>query len=92
MWEIIVNEWRYLARNKILISVSLAFILVLFISIFLGILQTNKQAAYYDLSKDKIRKKWENIDNINPHGAAHYGTYVFKPNNLLSSLDEGVNS
>ena len=29
---------------------------------------------------------------MNPHGAAHYGTYVFKPNTLLSSLDDGVNN
>ena len=29
---------------------------------------------------------------MHPHGAAHYGTYVFKPANLLSSLDEGVSS
>ena len=29
---------------------------------------------------------------MNPHSAAHYGTYVFKSPNLLNSLDEGVNS
>ena len=66
--------------------------LILFLSVFLGVLQTNNQFKYYETSKDEIRKKWENIDNMNPHGAAHYGTYVFKPQNLLSSLDEGVNS
>ena len=29
---------------------------------------------------------------MNPHSAAHYGTYVFKPINVLTNLDEGVNS
>ena len=92
MWKIILNEWTYLVRNRILISVSFCFVLILFLSVFLGVLQTNNQFKYYETSKDEIRKKWENIDNMNPHGAAHYGTYVFKPQNLLSSLDEGVNS
>lgn len=92
MWKIILNEWTSLVRNRILITVSFSFIFVLFLSVFLGVLETNKQSKYYQVSKDELRKKWENIDNMNPHGAAHYGTYVFKPHNLLSSLDEGVNS
>ena len=28
----------------------------------------------------------------NPHSAAHFGTYAFKPNSILNSLDEGVNA
>lgn len=29
---------------------------------------------------------------MNPHRSAHFGTYVFKPVNLLNSLDEGIES
>jgi len=39
-----------------------------------------------------VRLQWESIDDMNSHGAAHFGTYVFKPVNLLNSLDEGVTS
>ncbi|MEM7104725.1 MAG: DUF3526 domain-containing protein [Bacteroidota bacterium] len=92
MWQIIKNEWQHLGRNRTLIGVSLGFLLVLMLSVFLGNQQTNKQAEQYELAKTEIRQQWENIDAMNPHGAAHYGTYVFKPANLLSSLDEGVNS
>ena len=28
---------------------------------------------------------------MNPHSAAHYGSYAFKPMNLLNGLDGGVN-
>ena len=28
----------------------------------------------------------------NPHSAAHFGTYAFKPNSILNNLDEGVNA
>jgi ABC-2 type transport system permease protein len=55
-------------------------------------LQTDKQTQQYQQAKNKLRNQWENIEGMNAHGAAHYGTYVFKPANLLSSLDEGVSS
>ncbi len=92
MWQIIKNEWYYLGRNKALLGVSLGFFLVLLLSVFFGNRQTDQQTQRYELAQKQLRQQWENIDAMNPHSAAHYGTYVFKPSNLLSSLDEGVNS
>ena len=60
-------------------------------TILLGYKQVQAQNKEYFNAKSHLRKKWENLDSINPHGAAHYGTYVIKSNNLLSSLDNGVN-
>jgi len=92
MWQIIKNEWQFLLRNRALIVISLGFIIVLLLSVFLGNLQTQEQIQRYQTAQKHLRKQWESIKEMNPHGAAHYGTYVFKPANLLSSLDEGVNS
>lgn len=75
-----------------MVGISLGFAGVLLISIFLANYQISKQAKAYQHAKEHLREQWESIDAMNPHGAAHYGTYVFKPSNLLSSLDEGVNS
>lgn len=91
MWQIIKNEWQYLSRTSLLLGLTLGFILVLLISILLGNYQNKKQTAAYEAAKLHLRKQWESIEAMNPHNAAHYGTYVFKPANLLSSLDEGVN-
>ncbi|MEL6864072.1 MAG: DUF3526 domain-containing protein [Bacteroidota bacterium] len=91
MWQIIKNEWFALSRNKVLLAVSVGFFFVLVLSVLLGIRQTDKQMQRYEQAQSQLREQWENIDAMNPHGAAHYGTYVFKPSNLLSSLDEGVN-
>ncbi len=91
MWQIIKNEWRFLSRSRALLGISLGLLLILTLSIFLGNLQNQNQTQQYEFAKNHLRQQWENIDSMNPHGAAHYGTYVFKPNNLLSSLDEGVN-
>lgn len=92
MWKIIKNEGKSLSRNKALLGISLGFLLVLLLSVWLGKLQTEKQMLRYEAAKNQLREQWENIEGMNAHGAAHYGTYVFKPFNLLSSLDEGVMS
>lgn len=92
MRQIIKNEWHHLMRNRALQIISLGFLLVLALAVFLGQLQTRNQAEQYEVAKNQLREQWENLDSISPHGAAHYGTYVFKPTDLLSSLDEGINS
>jgi len=92
MWHIIQNEWQFLVRNRALQGISLGLLFFLVLSIYLGNLQTEKQTQRYEAAKDHLRQQWENIEEMNPHGAAHYGTYVFKPTNLLSNLDEGVAS
>ena len=92
MWQIIKNEWLYLSRTKLLVVISFGFVLVLLLSIILGKYETQQQQQSYQTASNHLRQQWESIKEMNPHGAAHYGTYVFKPTNLLSSLDEGVNS
>ena len=92
MWQIIKNEWYAQSRNRTFRGISLGVLLVLLVSVFLGNRQTRKQTERYTQAQQQIRQQWENIDAMNPHSAAHYGTYVFKPTTLLSSLDEGVSS
>lgn len=36
------------------------------------------------------RFRWLNKGDMNPHSAAHYGTYVFKPQLPLAAVDNGV--
>ncbi len=92
MWIIIKNELYSLYRNNALLAISIGFILALLLSILLGMVQAQNHTKSYEQAKNKLRKQWENIEGMNAHGAAHYGTYVFKPYDLLNSLDEGVNS
>jgi ABC-2 type transport system permease protein len=41
-------------------------------------------------AKENARNVWVSQDNKNPHSAAHYGTYAFKPKYPLSLIDQGV--
>ncbi|MEM8891062.1 MAG: ABC transporter permease subunit, partial [Bacteroidota bacterium] len=91
MWQIIKNEWQFLRRTKLMVGLSVGFAAVLLVAIIMANYQISKQAKAHHEAKHHLRAQWESIEAMNPHGAAHYGTYVFKPSNLLSSLDEGVN-
>ena len=92
MWKIIKNEWLYYSRTRWLFGISIGFVLVLLFSVLLGDYQTQNQSVQYKLAQDELRAKWENLKPMNPHRAAHYGTYIFKPVNLLNSLDDGVSA
>ncbi|WP_179351807.1 ABC transporter permease [Winogradskyella vidalii] len=92
MFQIIKNEWQFLVRSRIFLGISIAFIAIMLLSIFLGNYQTQKQEQTHQNAKNHVRQQWVSIDEMNPHSAAHYGTFIFKPTNLLSNLDEGVNS
>ena len=45
-----------------------------------------QQQQSYQTASKHLRQQWESIKEMNPHGAAHYGTYVFKPTNLRLRL------
>lgn len=44
----------------------------------------------YKVAKMTERDIWDNQGEKNPHSAAHYGTYAFKPKHPLSLVDQGV--
>jgi ABC-2 type transport system permease protein len=46
--------------------------------------------AQHDLAQRTTREQWLNQGVKNPHSAAHYGVYAFKPKMPLSLVDQGV--
>jgi len=92
MIQIILNEWKILLRVRLLAYLTLFFTASLILVTWLGVIQNNKQQEQQQSAQKHVREQWENIDAMNPHGAAHYGSYAFKPITPLSSIDEGVNA
>ncbi|MEO1486002.1 MAG: DUF3526 domain-containing protein [Bacteroidota bacterium] len=73
--------------------VRIAFIIVvLLLSLAIGISarQYANVNAQYETAKSSERALWDNQGEKNPHSAAHYGTYAFKPKYPLSLVDQGV--
>jgi ABC-2 type transport system permease protein len=46
--------------------------------------------AQHELARRATRQQWLNQGVKNPHSAAHYGVYAFKPKMPLSLVDQGV--
>jgi ABC-2 type transport system permease protein len=92
MKYIFINEWIGFLRKRLFILVSLIFASSLIVVTWLGISQNEKQIKVQQLAQKHIRSQWDSMKPTNPHGAAHFGSYAFKPNSILSSIDEGVNT
>lgn len=68
-----------------------------FIVLILTIMAFLVSTGYYktvqeqhNIAKSNERHVWEHQADKNPHSAAHYGTYAFKPKYPLSLIDQGV--
>lgn len=59
-------------------------------SLLLGWQHYRDISAQHELARKNTREHWLNQGKKNPHSAAHYGVYAFKPKTPLSFLDRGV--
>jgi len=92
MITILKNEWKMWYRNKMLFFVAIIFILFFIATSMLSIFQAKRQQENQLLAHKHVRAQWESIKEMNPHGAAHYGSYLFKPVAALSSFDDGISA
>lgn len=92
MIYIFYNEWKSLLRNKTFIFFTSFFIVLLSLTTYFSIVQNNKQIKSQQNAHNHIRLQWNELDSKNAHSAAHFGTYAFKSNTILNSLDDGINS
>lgn len=73
--------------------IRIAFIIVLVLTItavIISALHYKTINEEYAMAKKAERKVWDNQGEKNPHSAAHYGTYAFKPKYPLALIDQGV--
>ena len=92
MKDIFFNEWKGLFRNRLITILSLLFVVSLASVTWLGVIQNQKQIETQQKAHKHIRAQWDEMEPTNPHGAAHFGSYAFKPNTTLNSMDEGINA
>jgi ABC-2 type transport system permease protein len=91
MKTIILNEWTLLKRNPWFIGLIAVLISIVGLISYFGVAETKKLIAMEAEASAEIRSQWDNQEAGNPHSAAHYGTYLFKPSSALTGFDEGVN-
>jgi ABC-2 type transport system permease protein len=65
-------------------------IALLLASIVMGTKHHREVKRQHDLAQAETRDQWLRQPAKNPHSAAHYGIYAFKPKMLPAMLDRGV--
>ncbi len=88
--KIIVKESKEILRDG-RFKIALGIVLVLLaLAVFIGAKQYQNTQDQYREAENHERNMWLNQGEKNPHSAAHYGTYAFKPKYPLSLIDQGV--
>ncbi|SEL42174.1 DUF3526 domain-containing protein [Parapedobacter koreensis] len=92
MWKIIAGKEISTAFRK-----RTAYLLGFVLLALLAVAAIGGYQRYRSYSEDAgragslFREEWTH-QQANPHSAAHFGTYLFKPVHFLSLLDPGINS
>lgn len=69
------------------------FVLIMLIAtLFTGWSQYRQRSAEREAAQATDEQQWVSQGARNPHSAAHFGKYAFKPRTPVSLLDNGVNS
>lgn len=90
MRSLIRKEFRLAYRDKIIVLLSVLIWSLFILSSALSAYQYHTDQESRAAANRKFRQQWEG-QHHSPHEAAHYGSYIFKPLNLLSAFDAGLN-
>ncbi len=71
---------------------ALIVLALLLVSLGLGWKNYSNFNRDRDLAQADSRKTWENQGERNPHSAAHFGVYAYKPKMPLSLIDSGLDN
>ncbi|CAM2070087.1 DUF3526 domain-containing protein [Sulfidibacter corallicola] len=88
---IVKREYREFWRRGLLRWLLLPVLALLVMATLVGFQRHHRYQAEMAAGTELSRQHWENQGEKNPHSAAHYGIYLFKPLNALSFFDFGVN-
>ncbi len=84
------KETKELLRDGRAKATFIIVLLLLSVAVWISHTKYKNANTEYEVAKQNEREVWDNQDAKNPHSAAHYGTYAFKPKYPLSLLDKGV--
>lgn len=90
IFHVAKKEIREMARSgqfKWMLGIVLALSLV---AMYISHVQWQEKNLQREMAQEDARSLWLAQGATNPHNAAHYGTYAFKPQFPLSLIDPGV--
>lgn len=77
-------------RTRLVLLLGTIIWILLAIAMYTGLQRQKDVTIKKERATSLFRHEWEEQE-ANPHSAAHFGTYLFKPNTFLSVYDYGLN-
>ena len=84
------QQWRLLARDRRLGVLAIALLLVLCTAALAGAALHHARERERGVAQSAEARVWAMQGPANPHGAAHFGRYLFKPVSPLAVVDPGL--
>ncbi len=84
------KESKELFRDGRVRVAMIIVVILMCVSVWISARQYQNINEQYKVANTSERAIWDNQGEKNPHSAAHYGTYAFKPKYPLSLVDQGV--
>ena len=90
IFHIAKKEIKEIGRSSAFLWIVAIVILLCFTSFSITYNNYLAKEEQHELAREGERERWLGQGSKNPHSAAHYGTYAFKPTPALSLIDPGV--
>jgi ABC-2 type transport system permease protein len=84
------KEWTDLRRDARWLAMAGVVFLLMAASLALGLLNLNRHEREHHAAETGDRRVWTSQGAKNPHSAAHFGQYAFKPVGPLAVADPGI--
>lgn len=79
----LVRDGRFRVLSAVVLAMSV-------LALAAGWKQYVDISRQHELAQAATREQWVNQPKKNPHSAAHYGVYAFKPKSQLAMVDSGI--
>ena len=90
MWSLVRMEWRLLLGDRRVRWIAAALFALMSVTFSIALNDAVRTSVEATRTTAVERQRWLDQDPKNPHSAAHYGVWVFKPASPLATLDPGI--
>ncbi len=88
--EVVKKEARELVRDGRLLVIGGVAVILTIAALIFGARESSRHSREREAAQVAADEHWREQGDKNPHVAAHYGMWVFKPHSALAALDPGV--
>lgn len=88
--SIVINEWRLAMRSTKLIPLFVTWLALAIVTLLTSL--TDYSHVFYQHAAETEQRLWLEQGARNPHSAAHFGQYAYRPENIMAVIEPGLDT